>query len=225
MDLPRTPRAVVFDMDGVIFDTEALYQQAYAEASARGGYDVPLDAIQLTIGVPWVRGRALLLERLGEGFPVDAYYSRMTDCFLALSAAELRLKPGVRELLDMLDDLHVPRGIATSSAHNTVRNHLAAHQLTDRFHTVVGHGDYENSKPSPDPFLLAAERLGVPPSFCVALEDSHGGVRSAAAAGMMTIMVPDLVAPTDEIRGLCHSVVDSLHEVAALLTASLKLEA
>lgn len=209
-------------MDGVIFDTEALYQRAYVEASAQGGYDVPLSVIQLTIGVPWVRGRGLLLDRLGERFPVDAYYDRMTDCFLALSATELRLKPGVRELLDLLDDLDIPRCIATSSAHHTVRDHLAAHQLTHRFRTVVGHGDYENSKPSPDPFLVAAERLGVPPSFCVALEDSHGGVRSAAAAGMMTIMVPDLVPPTDEIRGLCHSVVDSLYDVAALLTASSK---
>lgn len=220
MNFPRTLRAVVFDMDGLIFDTEALYQRAYFEASQQGGYGVPLDVIRLTIGLPWVRGRGILLDRLGEGFPVDAYYGRMSDCFSALSATELRLKPGVRELLDVLDDLGIPRCIATSSAHQTVQDHLAAHQLTHRFHGVVGHGDYENSKPAPDPFLMAAERLGVSPSSCVALEDSHGGVRSATAAGMMTIMVPDLVPPDDEIRGLCHSVMKDLHEVAALLAPS-----
>jgi HAD superfamily hydrolase (TIGR01509 family) len=208
-------------MDGLLFDTEALYQQAFAEAAERGGYDVAPETIQstirLAIGMPWVRGRGLMLGVLGEAFPIDEYYARMTERFDALSATDLRLKPGVRELLDRLDELDLPRGIATSSAHETVRDHLAAHQLTHRFHAVVGHGDYEHSKPAPDPFLLAAEHLGVPPALCLALEDSHNGVRSAAAAGMMTIMVPDLVPPTEEITGLCHAVVPSLHHVAALL--------
>jgi beta-phosphoglucomutase-like phosphatase (HAD superfamily) len=92
--------------------------------------------------------------------------------------------------------------------------------LTERFHAVIGHGDYEYSKPAPDPFLVAAKLLGVPASFCLALEDSHNGVRSASAAGMMTVMVPDLVLPTGEIRDLCHSVVHSLHEVVTLVVES-----
>ena len=158
-----------------------------------------------------------MLEVLGEQFPIDDYYTQMTDRFVALSATDLRLKPGVIELLDVLDRLQLPRCIATSSAHSTVRDHLSAHNLTDRFHAVIGHGDYERSKPAPDTFLLAAERLGVEASCCLALEDSHHGVRSASAAGMMTIMVPDLMPPTDEIAGLCHAVVDSLHDVGVLV--------
>ncbi|MFC3078253.1 HAD family hydrolase [Phenylobacterium terrae] len=217
MSLPRAPRAVVFDMDGLLFDTEALYQQAYFEAAELGGFEVSPEAIRLAIGMPWVRGRELMLGALGEQFPIDDYYARMTDRFLELSATDLRLKPGVVELLDVLDRLKLPRCIATSSAQSTVRDHLSAHNLIDRFHAVIGHGDYENSKPAPDPFLLAAKRLGVPASFCLALEDSHNGVRSASAAGMMTIMVPDLVPPTKEIAKLCHSVVESLHQVAALV--------
>jgi beta-phosphoglucomutase-like phosphatase (HAD superfamily) len=89
--------------------------------------------------------------------------------------------------------------------------------LADRFHAVIGHGDYVASKPSPDPFLTAAKRLGVDPALCLALEDSHNGVRSASAAGMMTIMVPDLIPATDEIQGLCTLVVDDLHAVRLLL--------
>jgi len=193
MSLPHAPQAVIFDMDGLLFDTEALYQQAYLEAARLGGYDVPADVIRLTIGMPWVRGRGLMLQQLGEQFPIDDYYTRMTDRFVELSATELRLKPGVLELLDVLDDLGLPRCIATSSAHATVQDHLSAHELTHRFHAVIGHGDYENSKPAPDPYLVAARRLGIPAAACLALEDSHGGVRSASAAGMMTIMVPDLV--------------------------------
>jgi beta-phosphoglucomutase-like phosphatase (HAD superfamily) len=98
--------------------------------------------------------------------------------------------------------------------------YLEAAELGGRFHAVIGHGDYENSKPAPDPFLLAAKRLGVPAAFCLALEDSHNGVRSASAAGMMTIMVPDLVPPTEEIGFLCHRVVESLHDIVALVTGA-----
>jgi HAD superfamily hydrolase (TIGR01509 family) len=217
MSLPFPPQAIVFDMDGLLFDTEALYQQAFLEAAKLGGYDVSPEILQLAIGMPWVRGRALLLERLGDQFPIDAYYDRMTDRFDELAATELRLKPGVIELLDVLDALALPRAIATSSAHETVRAHLAAHGLAHRFHAVIAEGDYAASKPAPDPYLVAAQRLCVPPARCLALEDSHNGVRSAAAAGMMTIMAPDLVAPTEEISGLCCLVVESLHDVARLL--------
>ncbi len=212
-------------MDGLIFDTEALYQQAYIEAARLGGFEVSPEAIKLAIGMPWVRGRGLMLDALGEQFPIDDYYVQMTDRFLELSVTELRMKPGVVELLDVLDRLQLPRCIATSSAHSTVRDHLSAHKLTDRFDAVIGHGDYENSKPAPDPFLLAAKRLGVETRFCLALEDSYNGVRSASAAGMMTIMVPDLMPPTDEIAGLCHSVVESLHEVGMLVLRALDVPA
>ena len=220
MSLPHAPQAVIFDMDGLLFDTEALYQQAFLEAARLGGYDVPADVIRQTIGVPWVRGRGLMLRELGEQFPIDDYYNRMTDTFVALSATDLKLKPGVLELLDLLDELKLPRCIATSSSHETVRDHLSAHNLTHRFHAVIGHGDYAKSKPAPDPYLVAAERLAVPASFCLALEDSHSGVRSASAAGTMTIMVPDLVPPTAEIRALCLCVAESLRDVTALIERS-----
>jgi HAD superfamily hydrolase (TIGR01509 family) len=161
-----------------------------------------------------------MLDALGQQFPIDDYYERMTERFVELSATELRLKPGVLELLDVLDDLELPRCIATSSAHETVQDHLSAHELTHRFRAVIGHGDYENSKPAPDPYLLAARRLGIPAASCLALEDSFSGVRSASAAGAMTIMVPDLVSPTDEIRSLCCFVMQSLHDVAMLVRSS-----
>jgi phosphoglycolate phosphatase-like HAD superfamily hydrolase len=107
--------------------------------------------------------------------------------------------------------------IATSSARHTVEHHLTAHNLAGRFHEIVGHGDYASGKPAPDPFLKAAERLGVKPRLCLALEDSHNGIRSASSAGMMTVMVPDLLEPTDEIRGLCTFVARDLLEVRSLI--------
>jgi len=139
--------------------------------------------------------------------------------FDLLAATRLSLKPGAIELLDTLDDLRLPRAIATSSAHQTVQRHLTAHDLVGRFHEIVGHGDYECGKPAPDPFLKAAERLRVEPGLCLAFEDSHSGVRSASSAGMMTVMVPDLLQPTDEIRELCTFVARDLHEVRGLILA------
>lgn len=217
MTLPRMPAAVIFDMDGLIFDTEILYQEAFVAAAAHGGHDLPLTIIQSTVGVPWAQSRVLLLEHMGADFPIDDYFTQVVVHFDLLSATQLRVKPGVVELLDLLDALALPRCIATSSSHMTVQNHLAAQGLTGRFPVVVAHGDYASSKPAPDPFLMAAHRLGVDPGLCLALEDSYNGVRSAAAAGMMTYMVPDLLLPTDDIRALCTGIVRDLHDICDLI--------
>ena len=104
--------------------------------------------------------------------------------------------------------------LLTSSARHTVEHHLTAYNLVGRFHEIVGHGEYASGKPAPDPFLKAAERLGVEPRLCLALEDLHSGVRSASSAGMMTVMVPDLLEPTDEIRALCTFVARDLSTAA-----------
>jgi HAD superfamily hydrolase (TIGR01509 family) len=119
--------------------------------------------------------------------------------------------------VDTWADLRLPRAIATSSPHYRVHHHLTAHDLAGRFQTIVGHRDYAASKPAPDPFLKAPELLGIEPALCLALEDSHNGVRSASSAGMTTIMVPDLLEPTEEMRGLCTFVARDLHEVRRLI--------
>ena len=214
------PAAIVFDMDGLLFDTETLYQEAALLAAAEGGHRATADIFFQLIGVPWARGRELLLGHFGDDFPVDDFVTVWVQHFEAIAETRLALKPGVVELLDLLDALRLPRAIATSSSHRTVARHLDAGGLAGRFDAIVGAGDYAQGKPAPDPFLTAAGRLGVEPRQCLALEDSHNGVRSAAAAGMMTIMVPDLLAPTDDIRRLCVAIADDLHEVRRLILAA-----
>jgi HAD superfamily hydrolase (TIGR01509 family) len=221
MTLPRMPQAVVFDMDGLLFDTETLYVEAAITAATELGHDVSTEIILRTTGGPWPQTRQLLLEHFGTAFPVDDFVTVWLRHFGVLAEERLALKPGVVELLDLLDELRLPKAIATSSSPRTVQNHLAAHNLVGRFDAIVGAGDYAVGKPAPDPFLTAAARLGVAPQACLALEDSHNGVRSAVAAGMMTVMVPDLLPPTDGIRGLCTFIAGDLHEVRELiLTAS-----
>lgn len=213
MILPRPPAAVVFDMDGLLFDTEALYLHAFLRASDEGGHGFNEALFRDTVGNTWPMTQAMLFRHAGADFPVDAFLACWHRHYAVVAAGGVKLKPGVMPLLDTLDALGLPRAIATSSRHETAHNHLTAHALTDRFHTVVAHGDSAASKPAPDPYLLAASQLGVLPSLCLALEDSHNGVRSASSAGMMTVMVPDLLEATDEIAALCTFVATDLHAV------------
>lgn len=218
MKLPRRPQAVIFDMDGLIFDTEQLYQEAIMAAADEVGQPMTPEVFRAMIGRPWLRSREVLVEHYGAAFAVDDFRAAWNRHFSLIVDTRLSLKPGVIELLDVLDRLALPRAIATSSAHHTVQHHLGAHSLTGRFHHVVAHGDYENGKPAPDPYLKAARLLGFDPSACLALEDSHNGVKSAAAAGAMTVMVPDLLEATDEIAELCALVVPDLHAVCGLVS-------
>ncbi|MEI7711929.1 MAG: HAD family phosphatase [Rhodospirillales bacterium] len=213
MILPRPPAAVVFDMDGLLFDTEALYRDAFLLASDEGGHGFGEALFRATVGNTWPMTQALLFRHAGNDFPIDAFLASWHRHYAVVAADGVPLKPGVLPLLDTLDALGLPRAIATSSRRETATGHLAAHALTDRFHTVVAQGDAAASKPAPDPYLLAALRLGVAPDRCLALEDSHNGVRSASAAGMMTVMVPDLLEATAEIAALCIFVATDLHRV------------
>jgi len=217
VSLPHPLAAVVFDMDGLLFDTERLYERAALAAAAQLDCEMTTEFFRSTVGSPWVVTRMRLLDLYGPAFAVDRLREVAMGIFRELIEEELALKPGALELLDLLDRAGVRRAIATTSMPATARHHLEFHGLVERFHAVVAQGDYVAAKPAPDPFLKAAERLGVPPALCLALEDSHNGVRSAAAAGMTTIMVPDLLPATDEIARLCAHVVGDLHEVCRLL--------
>lgn len=217
MKLPRKPHAVVFDMDGLIFNTESLYRDAIIAAAAVGGHDIPLPFYLSTIGLSGEATRLAFSERCGKNFDFDAFWATASKGFRELTKSQLLVKAGVVELLDFLDDTRLPRAIATSSRHEDVRHNLTTRGLLHRFQTVIAHGDYARGKPHPEPFLKAAERLGIEPELCVALEDSYNGVRAASGAGMMTIMVPDLLPPTREMEELCVCIVENLHEVGALI--------
>ena len=220
MKLPRVPAAVVFDMDGLLFDTETLYEQSSRAAARELGFDMTQAFFRSTIGSPRPVVRLRLIEQFGPDLAIDEMQAVSRRMFHELIDSRTLLKPGILELLDLLDELELPRAIATSSSRATVERHLEAHKLAGRFHHIVAHGDYERHKPDPEPYLKAAGGLAVPPSLCLALEDSHHGVRSASSAGMMTVMVPDLLPATDELRTICLHVVPDLHDVHRMIVAS-----
>jgi beta-phosphoglucomutase-like phosphatase (HAD superfamily) len=128
-NLPRMPHAVVFDMDGLLFDTERLYQEALALAAVAGGHDVASDFFHQTVGLPWTKTRALFLSHFGEGFPIDEFQAAWVRHFWESAEGRPLLKPGALELLNMLDRRGLPCAIATSSSPRTVERHLEAHNL------------------------------------------------------------------------------------------------
>lgn len=215
MVLPRPVSAVVFDMDGLLVDTEVVYRDAMSAIIGEMGHAMSLDVFRAMIGLP--DNHHILVDHYGADFPTADFNARVVVLADEMIAAGVPLKPGVAEILDHLDELKLPRAIATSSSHRAVVSHLGASGVIPRFHHIVAKGDYARGKPNPDPFLTAAARLGIDPASCLALEDSHNGVRAASAAGMMTVMVPDLLEATDEMHGLCVRIAADLHEVRGYL--------
>ena len=224
MTLPRAIHAVVFDMDGLLVDTETLCRDAMQSQAVHMGSELPLPVFLTMVGRNRAASEQILVDHFGEGFPMADFHAGWTQRFHLEAQAGIALKAGVVELLDHLDAVGLPRAVCTSSPHREVDRNLVPHGLKDRFDAIIAHGDYERGKPFPDPFLAAAAALGVDPAHCLALEDSHNGVRAAHGAGMMTVMVPDLLDPTEEIRTLCVRIAESLHEVRALIVAQAGIE-
>jgi len=217
--LPRPVQAVIFDMDGLLIDSEVVYREAILAAAAARGHDLPLALFHQMIGAPIVQNRELLFAHFGEDIDIEGLLEDSALRFHEIFELEDRIKAGVVELLDELDARGLARAIATSSHRQSVERHLTPGGLLARFDAVIARGDYARGKPSPDPFLAAARALGVAPQACLALEDSHNGVRAAHAAGMMTVMVPDLLEASEEMESLCVAVVASLHDVREMLQA------
>jgi HAD superfamily hydrolase (TIGR01509 family) len=158
----------------------------------------------------------LLVEAYGSSFPYTLFDEKCRISMHGKMVEAVPVKTGAREILAELKARDIPTAIATSSRSHHAMSHLGTAGLLDMFRTIVTRDDVIHPKPHPEPYLTAARRLGVEPSACLALEDSHSGVRAAHAAGMQTIMVPDLVRPTDEIAALCVAVMESLTHVHSL---------
>jgi HAD superfamily hydrolase (TIGR01509 family) len=217
MTLPKQVGAVILDMDGTLHDTEAVYHLALKRAVAAVGFTVSDSFCHSLIGIPGKETDHILREHLGPAFPFAEYDRLYAEHCAQLLAEGIRLKAGVPELLDHLERQALPMAVATSASRRAAALHLGRSGLGARLSVVVTRDDVARGKPHPDLFLEAARRVGVMPERCLAVEDSFHGIRAAHAAGMMPVMVPDLLTPTPEIRALCAAVAADLHEVLALI--------
>lgn len=210
--------AVIFDMDGLMFDTEALNMRGWVEAGRRHGYEMTKEVVYGHIGANLATTRRLMTEHFGSGFDFDTVRAdRVAWTFAHIERNGMPEKPGLRTLLAWLRASGLKTAIATSSERRFVDFYMAHTDLGHPFGAIVTGDRVARSKPEPDIFLKAAEELGADPADCVVLEDSYNGIRAAHAAGMRPIMVPDLLPPTPEVEALLYRRADSLDAVIPIL--------
>jgi HAD superfamily hydrolase (TIGR01509 family) len=219
--LPAPFEAAIFDMDGLLLDTERLYREAIVGAAAGLGFDFPDTFYQKMIGVADKECQAMVASHFGPEFPMAQYLRECSDRLRQLFVAGVPVKPGATELLAELAHRAIPTALATSTNRATAVHQLHEAGLYQYFKVIVTREEVTRGKPYPDLFLKAARDLGVSPQSCVVLEDSYNGIRAAHAAGTMPVMVPDLLAATDDVCRLCVAVVRDLHEALILLRGAL----
>jgi len=220
LPLPFLPDAVIFDMDGLMLDSERAINLCMARAARELGHELPDTLWLQMIGGGDGLCRRLLTGRIGSE-ATDVLLDRAEAMYDAVAGIDHR--PGIVELLEFLVARGIPRAVATSTRRPLAVRKLAAAGLLPYFDAICTSTDVPRPKPAPDVYLLAASTLGVEPSRCLVLEDSPTGVRAALAAGMTPIQVPDLLEPDDEVRALRHRIVDSLGDAQRLLEARLAI--
>ncbi|MCD8131981.1 MAG: HAD family phosphatase [Lachnospiraceae bacterium] len=210
-------KAVIFDLDGLMFDTEPMWTTFWKPTLESLGllyYEELPDAFRGTAGES---SREVLRSFYGENVDTDAILRRFNDCAREAFARPVPKKPGLDKLIEWLSGQNIPMAVASSSSREVIERHLANGKLEKYFQVIVSGHEVACSKPDPEIFLLAAKRMNVNPAECLVLEDSHNGVRAGKRGGFITVMVPDLLPVTEEMKSLYTAECRDLFEVLELL--------
>ena len=215
-NINRTFKAAIFDMDGLILDSERTVLSCWEKIGEKYGFK---DIVSYGISVIGKNKKATIdeFERI-YGEPGDRYERELREIYNGLAQkGEVPLKPHTLELLESMKNAGMKIAIASSSTREEVTTQMEMLGALKFFDTCVCGDQVTKSKPDPEIFLLACEALGVKPEEAVGLEDSFNGVRACKASGLYTIMVPDIIRPDDEMKGLADVILPSLKDVQAFL--------
>jgi HAD superfamily hydrolase (TIGR01509 family) len=204
-------KGAVFDMDGLLIDTEKLYLKYWKQAAAEYGYTMldehvfAIRSLARKYSVPKLKGI------FGDDFPTEDIRKLRTELINRdIEENGIRLKKGMRELMRFLHENNIKTAVATATNRERTMLYLGKINAENLFDAIICGDMVENGKPQPDIYLTAAKCLGLPPQMCAAFEDSPNGIRSAYAAGCKAVMIPDLTQPDDEIMPLLSAVYPDL---------------
>ena len=211
-------KAVIFDVDGTLLDTERIYMHAWKDAAADLGYEITDELLRKTRAINVKEAARIFESEIGNGFSYDKTRAvRVRIAEEIIHRESPILKPGVTELLAFLQRKDIRLSVASSTNLKGTQAHLAESGILDPFEVVVGGDMVTKGKPNPDIFLKAAELLHLAPQECIVVEDSPAGIRAAHAAGMKAVLVPDQAAITQEIIDMSDVVLESLLDMPAYI--------
>ena len=210
------PEAVVFDMDGLIFDSERLVLDSWIEVGKKYNIRDIEEVFRLCIGTNKVKTREIVDAHYGKDFPYESFGAEASAIFREWMEKDgLPIKPGVEKTLRILKERGIPLGLASSTRVAVVTEELKETGLYDYFQVVMGGDQLKRSKPEPDIYLMTCEKLGVDPAKCYALEDSYNGIISAYRAGMKPVMIPDMLPATKEMEEKSVVILESMEQFVA----------
>lgn len=210
--------AVIFDMDGVLIDTEKHYNVAWCEAARLAGYDFTREHALMLRSCDANMASQMMKKIFGEEFDYFAIREvRRKIVAERLEKYGLEKKPGIDEILEYLQINGIKAAVATATPIELTLQHLEKIGVKDKFDKIVSAKQVEHGKPAPDVYLYACSQIGEKPENCIAVEDSPNGIKSAYAAGCKPVMVPDLTQPDDEIKPLLYGGADTLIDLKGLM--------
>ncbi len=207
-------KAAIFDMDGLLLDTERIFLDAFINTCKELNHKFDMRLFISIIGTNSVRTKHILTEGFGRRYNHERFrevWIKNVETYLSTNS--IPIKEGAVNLLEKISSVPLPMAIATSTGYHDAVNTLESTGIINYFRFVIGGDHVTNGKPDPEIYLKTAERLGMSPDECIVFEDSENGVKAAHAAGMHVIQIPDLVPPSEEIKGLGHRIYNSLNMV------------
>jgi len=212
-------QAVIFDMDGLLMDSEREGLYVMQACGRKQGIELPLDLIKSTLGTTYAHSKALYKSLYGDKIDPEQLFVDFKAGMRELAEqGKVPLKKGAKELLEYLSAHHIPCAVASSSPLVMIQLYLGKTGVLDHFQALLSGDIGFPSKPAPDMFLGAAKALNTDPALCLVLEDSVNGVKAGRSAGMQVGMVPDILPYKEELKPYCDHVLSDLSAVIPLLS-------